>query len=421
MSEFLMTTWHGAGTTPPLMAIVRALRARGHTVRVMADSVLQAEVEAAGGTYTGWTRAPQRTSRGQDSDFVRDWETADPAEAFARMRDNLAAGPAALYAADVRDEIDRRRPDALLTEMLIFGPLVAAEAAGVPSIVLNPTINIVPAEGVPPFGFGFLPAATPEERERDRVFGGIAMQAWDEALPALNAARAEQGLPPLEHVLDQGRSAARVLVLTSPTFDFAGPLPPAVRYVGPRLEDPPWAGDWTPPPGGDPLALVAMSSEYQGHRELLQKTVDALSGLPLRAVVTTGPGLDPAALRGGPNVEIVESAPHLEVLGNADLVVTHAGHGTVIKALANGVPLVCLPIGRDQLDVAARVEFSGAGVRLQPGSPVGAIRKAVGHVLEDPRYREAARRLADAIARETAGDPAVAEIEAVATSVRVPA
>jgi hypothetical protein len=76
------------------------------------------------------------------------------------MRDKLAVGPAAAYAADVREELTRSRPDCLLTELLLFGPQVAAEAAAVPYVVLNPTINVIPAAGVPPFGQGFLPAET---------------------------------------------------------------------------------------------------------------------------------------------------------------------------------------------------------------------------------------------------------------------
>ncbi|HEX2054133.1 MAG TPA: glycosyltransferase [Actinomycetota bacterium] len=424
MAEFLLTTWHGAGTTPPLLSIVRALTRRGHQVRVLADSVLQAEVQAAGGEHISWTRAPQRACRGPQSDFVRDWDTDDPAEAFVRTRDRLSVGPAARFAADVRDEIERRRPAALLTEMLIFGPLVAAEAAGVPAIVLNPTINIIPADGVPPFGFGFLPAASAAERERDRQFLAIGMKGWDGALEALNDARRQHGLPPVDHVLDQGRSAARVLVLTSRAFDFQGPLPPTVKYCGPRLEDPSWVPDrWEAPAGDDPLVLVAMSSEFQGHRSLLQRTVDALGGLPVRAVVTTGPGLDPSSLLAPPNVQVVESAPHGQVLRHARLVVTHAGHGTVIKSLAAGVPLVCLPLGRDQLDIAARVVHSGTGRRLDPGSPAEEIRAAVGEVLGNPDYSAAAGRMSRAIAEEVAEDHAVAEIEAVVSrqDTRIPA
>ena len=416
MTEFLMTTWDGAGTTPPLMSVADALVQRGHSVRVLADDLLRPEVEAAGAQHLSWTRAPQRSGHGRDGDFVRDWEADDLLGNFARMRDRLAVGPASLYAADVREEIERRRPAAVLSELLLFGPLVAAEAAQVPAVVLSPTINVIPAAGVPPFGQGFLPAATPQDEARDREVGALMLAAWDEALPALNAARAEQGLPPLEHVLDQGRSAARVLVLTSRAFDFLGPLPPVVKHVGPRLYDPPWAQSWSAPAGADPLVLVALSSKFQDQAQLLQRIVDALRPLAVRGVVTTGLGIDPESVDAPPHVQVVRSAPHAQVLREAALTITHAGHGTVIKSLAAGVPLVCLPMGRDQLDVAARVVHAGAGQRLDPDTPVDLITTAIREVLTDPGCVAAATRIASVIADETASDLAVEEIEAVAAT-----
>jgi MGT family glycosyltransferase len=414
MSDILMTTWDGAGTTPPLMSVARALVSRGHNVRVLADPVLRDEVEATGAEHLSWTRAPHKTVSGPEGDFVRDWE-AGP-EGFARMRDRIAVGPAAAFAADVREELERRRPDCVLTELLLFGPQVAAEAAGVPYVVLNPTINVVPAPGVPPFGRGFLPAATDEDHERDRVAGEMGMHAWDEALPALNAARSEQGLEPLDHVLEQGMSAALTLVMTSAAFDFSGALPPTVKHVGPRLDDPLWAEAWTASPGDDPLVLVALSSDYQDQADLLRRIVAALGELPVRGVVTTAKGIDPADVPAPSNVQVVRSAPHAAVLREAAAVVTHCGHGTTIKALAAGLPLVCLPMGRDQLDVAARVVYRGAGIRLDAEAAPHAIATALDEVLTDSGYREAAERIAAVIAEETAQDRAVAEIEALVES-----
>jgi MGT family glycosyltransferase len=411
MTDILMTTWDGAGTTPPLMSVARALVERGHTVRVLADPTLRAEVEATGAQHLSWTRAPHRTVSGREGDFIRDYD-AGP-EGFGRMRDRIAVGPAAAFAADVREELTRERPDCMLTELLLFGPQVAAEAAGVPYVVLNPTINVVPALGVPPFGQGLLPAATDADRERDRIAGELGMQGWDTALPALNTARAEQGLQPLEHVLDQGRSAALTLVMTSAAFDFMGELPPVVKHVGPRLDDPAWADPWLPPPGDEPLVLVALSSDFQNQGDLLRRIVAALGELPVRGVVTTGKGIDPGDVPARPGVQVVRSAPHSEVLREAAAVVTHCGHGATIKALAAGVPLVCLPMGRDQLDVAARVVHHGAGVRLDPSAKPEAIAAALSDVLSEPGYRGAAQRIAAVIAEETATDRAVEEIEIV--------
>src|SRR3954471_16130661 len=109
MNEILMTTWDGAGTTPPLMSVARALVARGHSVRVLADPVLKPEVEATGAEHIAWTRAPHRDTSDLSSHFIRDWE-AGP-EGFAAMRDRLAVGPAASFAADTREALERRPAD----------------------------------------------------------------------------------------------------------------------------------------------------------------------------------------------------------------------------------------------------------------------------------------------------------------------
>jgi UDP:flavonoid glycosyltransferase YjiC (YdhE family) len=116
------------------------------------------------------------------------------------------------------------------------------------------------------------------------------------------------------------------------------------------------------------------------------------------------------------NVVVVSSAPHSRILPHASAVITHAGHGTVIKALAAGVPLVCLPMGRDQEDTAARVTLSGCGVRLRSSASTSAIAKATRAVLDESRYRDAARGMSAVIAAECRTDRAIEELEALAAS-----
>jgi MGT family glycosyltransferase len=187
-----------------------------------------------------------------------------------------------------------------------------------------------------------------------------------------------------------------------------------VRFCGPRLDDPAWAGDWTPPPGDAPLVLVGLSSTFMDHADHLRRIAAALGDLPVRGLVTTGPAVDPREIEAPANVQVVRSAPHSQVLDHAAAVVTHAGHGTVIKALAAGVPLVCLPLGRDQLDNAARVAAHGAGLRLRPKAKPQAIAKAVRRVIDDPSFADGARRIGAAIADDLREDRAVAELEELA-------
>jgi len=161
--------------------------------------------------------------------------------------------------------------------------------------------------------------------------------------------------------------------------------------------------------------LVGLSSTYMAQGDLLGRIVTALGTLPVRALVTLGPSLEPDALGATPpHVTVVAAAPHAEVLKHAALVVTHAGHGTIIKSLAAGVPVVALPMGRDQPDNAARMVAAGAGLSLKPSAKVEAIRAAVAGVLATPSYTAAAGRLAAAMAAEGEADRALAELEAMA-------
>ena len=154
---------------------------------------------------------------------------------------------------------------------------------------------------------------------------------------------------------------------------------------------------------------------------VLARAIDGLGRLDARVLVTTGPAIDPASLPAAGNTGVVRSAPHAELFPEAAAVVTHAGMGTVTRALAAGVPLVCLPMGRDQLDVAARVVHPGAGVRLRPGAKPAAIAAAVERVIREPGFRIAAERIGARLVADAAAQRGIAELEALAAGKRVSA
>jgi MGT family glycosyltransferase len=186
-----------------------------------------------------------------------------------------------------------------------------------------------------------------------------------------------------------------------------------VRYVGAVLDDPAWAtaSPWTPPPGDDPLVLVAMSSTFQDHAGSLQRVADALGQLPVRGLLTTGPAMEPGALRPPANVTVVAAAPHSEVLRHAAAVVTHGGHGTVIRSLAAGVPMVVLPHGRDQADNATRLTMRGAALSLKRTASPDAVAAAVRRVLSEPSFRQGAERLGGSVRRDAASGSLLGELE----------
>jgi MGT family glycosyltransferase len=218
-------------------------------------------------------------------------------------------------------------------------------------------------------------------------------------------------LLPLDNLFELFDRCSRVLVMTSPSFDFRPPqLPENVRYVGPQLDDPDWAAKmkWQRQ-GNEPLILVATSSVYQDQIDFLQRISQALGTLPVNAVLTTGRAVDPEEIQAGPNTEVLWAAPHTRVLREASVVVTNAGHGTVLKSLAAGVPLVCIPMSRDQRDNSVRVLRLGAGIRLSKQSTSTQIAAGISEILEHPQYAAAASRFADVLGWEAAHRPRAAD------------
>jgi UDP:flavonoid glycosyltransferase YjiC (YdhE family) len=373
---------------------------------------------AAGCAFTSWRTAPHFATAAEQTALIREVERRSAPRQFAFARDRIICGPAGLFAADVVGTVREHPVDVVLAEAAVAGVLIGGQATGLPTAALMPNIYLRPAPGLPQFGTGWSPARGPAGRARDAVVAAAVRRLWATGLPALNAARTAWGLGPVGDLYELLDDCARVLVMTSPTFDFpASALPSNVRYVGPQLDDPDWAQaeDWRPV-GDDPLVLVGMSSTFQSQADALRRVADGLGRLPVRAVLTTGPAIDPAEVPAPANVRVVRAAPHREVLREAAAMVTHAGHGSVLKALAAGVPLVCMPLGRDQKDNTVRVLRLGAGVRVGKREHPAGIAAAVRRVLDHPAYAQSARRFAATLAAEAAQHPdALQEVEELLT------
>ena len=412
--QYLFALVDAGGNVPPELHAARRLVERGHAVTVLADDSVAAEVRGTGAEVRRWVRAPNRADRLPEHDLARDWECRYPWQLFDRLADTLLVGPAAGYAGDVTEAIARGRPSLVACSMFCLGGMVAAEAAGIPYVVLFPNVYPLPARGLPPFGAGLRPARGLLGRWRDPILNRFIEHQWDRrGLSVLNTLRGSYGLTPLEHMFDQVRRAHRQLVMTSPAFEFPWTPPATVRYVGPVLDDPLWsqAAPWTPPAGTTPLVLVAMSTTFQDQTGSLSRVIAALRRLAVRGIVTTGPAIDPAALPAAPDVTVVAHAPHRDVLRHAAALITHGGHGTVMKALAAGVPMVLLPHGRDQGDTAIRITTRGAGIALNRAATPDAIAAALGAILQNPSFRACAQRLGEAVRRDADGAALVRELE----------
>jgi MGT family glycosyltransferase len=361
MATFLAYTSPAAGHVFPLVPGLQALEERGHSVHLRTHPDLVGPLRSAGLHV----------------------QPVDPRIAGMRVDDHEARGPVkrqrrgfeALLARGERERADLELaahhldPDVLLIDCNAYGAAVAAERSGRPWATTLPSLLPVPGRGIPPYGLGLRPRRGPLGAVRDRVLWAFVERLYAHAmLPRLNALRADAGLVPLRSPIDHVLGADRLLVLTGEPLEYPRrDVPASVRFVGAQLWDPP-----AQPPGwlledGDPWVLVTCSTEYQGDEKLAAAAIDGLRDEPLRVVATVADA-DPAGLPHAPNARRERFVSHGPVLERAAAVVCHAGMGITQKAIAAGVPIVAVPFGRDQPEVARRIVECGAGVVVPSGA-----------------------------------------------------
>ncbi|OBA70774.1 hypothetical protein A5641_11925 [Mycobacterium sp. 1554424.7] len=414
-----MVLWSGGGSVPPQLAVAKRLVRAGHEVSILAPRSLTATAQASGAIVEPYRRAPEHDASDPGLDLLRDWEVRGLA-ARARMRDNVACGTAAAICDDVLSLVDQNRPDVIVTDYLLFGSYVAAEKAGIPLAALMHSIFTLPRPGIPPFGPGWKVARGRAGRLRDTALNTLQMRFLNARLDDLNALRHNHSLSSIRSISELALAADRLLILTSSAFDYPAAIPANARWAG-AITDP----DLPPPSRSTGIdkhiqqksVLVSFSTTFQRQHPVLERVITALAGLPVRAVVTCGPAIHPGQLPAAPNVHVVAAAPHHELLPTTQLVITHGGHGTVSAALRHGVPVLCMPMGRDQHEVAARVAWHGAGVSAPVRTSVPRLRRVIQTAIDDSSLRVGAGRLA---ARMADDDPdiAVRELEQIATTSR---
>jgi UDP:flavonoid glycosyltransferase YjiC (YdhE family) len=398
------------GTVLPAVSLAAELVRRGHHVRVLADPTVETSAKKAGCDFSPWREAPHFDSRSEQAALIAASEGGNSYRAFRAVKEYAGKAMTGRFANDVVSTVRDFPVDAVLADGLP-GILIGAQATRRPTAALVAQTSVRPTPGLPLLATGWSPGHSFPGMARDGVAPRVMWWLFRPTRRRLNAVIERYELLPLDDVFEVFDRCIRVLVMTSPSFDFSVPqLPENVRYVGPQLDDPDWAAEveWQRQ-GSEPLILVAMSTIHQDQLDLLRRIAQALGQLPVRAVLTTGRAVDPDEIQPGPNVQVLHAAPHAQVLPEASVVVTHAGHGTVLKSLAAGVPLVCIPIGRDQKDNTVRVLRLGAGIRLNRKSTPPQIAAAISEILERPKYKAAARRFADVLAWEATHRPRAAD------------
>jgi len=357
MSRILVYTSPARGHLFPMTALALELRGRGHEVAVR---TLASDVDLV--RAQGLDAAP--VDPRVEAIAGDDWKVTDPRAALkAAVRMFTARAP--FDGADLRAAIEQERPDALVVDVNAWGALTEAEAWGGPWAAFFPYPMPLDSVDAPPFGPGLRPARTVLGRTRDRLLRPVVVGTMERLfVPGMNELRAAHGLRPLTGVNDLFGAPPLTIYTTAEPFEYhRRDLPAGVVMVGPMEWEPPMAAPAWLGEVDRPLVLVTTSTDYQADTALVRTALEALAGADVH-VVATLPSDDPAGLTVPANAHVERFVPHSLVLDRAVCAVTHGGMGGTQKALARGVPVVAVPFGRDQSEVARRVEVAGAGVRL---------------------------------------------------------
>lgn len=429
MARFLFTVWPFVGHINPFMSVAKAVQARGHEVAFYTSEQARGTLETQSvGLF------PYRRLREEPI-----WEAVRAAETRATLgrhsprllirafRDWLA-GTVPDQVADIQEAIDSWHPDAVVTETGMWGPIVVlGETSPVPVAILTTLMGcLIPGPEAPPGGLGL-----PSPRDfQTRMLSSAATRLGDLLAIGvrrhINEIRARHGLPRLRPSVNAHMARLPLYLIPSVReLDYGRrDLPPSVHYVGPCIWNkpadapaPPWLDDL---PTDRPVVHVTEGTAHYQKPVVLRAAARGLAGLPMEAILTTGPQRDPSTLGLGdaaPNIRVEQWVSHSDLLPRCAALVTTGGAGTVLTSLQLGVPLVIVPTHWDKPDNAQRVVEAGVGLRLTPKqcTPEG-LRAAVERVVKEPSFRANARRIARIMAEHPGPAGAAELLESLAAS-----
>ena len=388
----------GTGHINPMTALARTLQRRGHQVVIYGIADCEERVRSAGVEFyrIGTDDYPPGTLRrlderlGELKGLATFRFTVERVTNTARMI--LRDGPVAVRNSGV---------EALLVDEADMGGNVA-EYLGLPFVSIAMFPPLVQDDRIPPFCFGWPARQDRLSRLRNELGFRLLSRIAAPVFKVVNDQRRAWGLPPLKRSTDALSKLAQIAQLPlALEFDVAA-KPPILHYTGPFVDarqrptiEFPWERL-----DGRPLVYASLGTMQNGSESIFRTIAEACAVLHAQLVISLGGGLEPSrlgTLAGDPIV--VRYAPQLEIVKRAAVVITHAGLNTVLESLAEGVPLVALPLGNDQPGVAARIAARGAGVVIpQQKLTAKKLRAAVSKLLDDQTYRNAALALQKAIA-----------------------
>ncbi len=382
----LVVTWMGGGNVRPVLDTARDLISLGHNVHVLSNPNMASRVKETGAKFHPFKLIPSHDPASPSTDIVRAYEGRNIGETNNIIAERLLFGPAEALCRDTLDLIDQINPQALLIDYVLLGPMVAAESRGIPYLVTSD---------------GMYPLPNPRLSRGSSTYSYLFERMVNKWLPSLNQLRSSIGLKHIEQAAGLYSHAARFVVNTYPAL--AGLEPPhGVHYAGPQFNPPVLSSAILQQRRQKPLLVLgAFSTIFTPEQSLfIERLGHALSRLDVDAQIGTGSSSADEISSPSPRIRICPFIPLNDLLPQSRLLVNHAGNGTIVRAMAAGVPQLCIPFIQDQHDYARRISELGIGLTLPKTASVDEIEAAVATLLGESRFLEKAEEEQARIVRE---------------------
>jgi zeaxanthin glucosyltransferase len=397
MARIGIICFPGIGHLNPFTALGLALEQRGHQVVFFGIADVESRIRAAGLEFhvIGQQDYPPGTLRRLDEHLSE----LHGLSVFRYIVERVS-NTARMVLRDAPDAVRRARIDAMIIDQADFGGSVA-DYLGLPFASVSILPPFIGDNRVPPFFFAWPARYDLIGRLRNELGIQLLTLIARPIFRVVNGQREAWGLGRFKHRNDALSPFVQITQMPH-ALEFEGcPHPEALHYTGlfrfdkkrPKVDFP-----WDKL-DGRPLVYASLGTLQNGSKEAFQIIASGCAHLDVQLVISLGGGLGTEGFSNLPGEPVVVPfAPQLELLKHASVVITHAGLNTVLESIAEGKPMVAIPIGNDQPGVAARLAAKGAAIVLPRRSLTPAkVESAVRAVIQNDRYRSAVAALRESI------------------------
>ena len=417
MSKIIVITVPVEGHFNPFVPIITRLVQNGHNVICFAGRKFQQRVENTGATFLP---PPLK------------WDTSiqETYDVFPELRNKSGLAQLRLYIKlvmfdpvpdlinELKSQIDNFQPDLIISDTFLIVGSWVTEFYNIPSVRISVLPLNIPGKNIPPFGLGLLPGKSLLSKWRNNILRWLFSKLlFNDIQKYGEEIRNRIGLPASgkSFVKKEFENANLFLHTSIPNFEYPREeFPPKLRFIGPIItppninyKKPEW---WSEIEKDIPVVLINQGTVSKDHDDLILPAIEALKNEKI--IVIAVPVKEGEIMNLPENVYTELYIPFGNLLPHIDLLITNGGLGGTQNALAYGIPIIIAGATEDKMEVAARLEYSGAGINLRKQKPTSKdIVKAYRKIMSDQSYKQKAKELKEHYAKFDAPVLAVGMIE----------